>query len=77
MFVLKDHVRIKQLLIWGRVKAIHQNESGTSFLVRYFDNAEPREVYFDLDELESIEQASVSPRTGFATPTFEGTQPGF
>ena len=54
-FKLFDWVQIKELGIIGRINAIHINDAGVSFKVRYFLNSEVKEVYFLSDELEKSE----------------------
>ena len=57
-FNIKDNVYIVELERKGKILAIHINEEGISYKVRYFDNASAKEVYFFADELECKKNGS-------------------
>lgn len=49
-----DTVHIEELNRSGRVIAIHFDDAGLSYRVRYFDGGEARDTYFYPDELTSV-----------------------
>ena len=53
-FELKSHVKIIPLELIGRVTGVSLSETGIEYRVRYFDNCEPRQEYFFVDELEKV-----------------------
>lgn len=53
-FNIKDKVFINELKRPGRIMAIHINEKGISYQVRFFDNADVKEIYFYCDELKIL-----------------------
>lgn len=52
-FNIGDRVRIKELTRNGLIRAIHVTNGDLQYLVRYFDNAEAKEVYFLENEIEN------------------------
>ena len=61
IFSIKDNVKIIPLNKNGVIKSIFISSTGISYNVRYFENLEPKEVYFFEEELElsSIEERRV------------------
>ena len=53
-FSIKDRVSIKEIMIKGTIKSIWITEKGIKYEVRYFDKAEPQEVYFYEEELSTV-----------------------
>lgn len=53
-FLIHERVQILELDRKGIVTSIHHTCAGTRYEVRYFDNAEAREVYFLESELAEI-----------------------
>lgn len=49
-YSLRDKVYINELKVYGKVSAIFF-DTNISYKVRYFDGRDPRDVYFDEDEL--------------------------
>jgi hypothetical protein len=55
-FNISDKVKIKELNVVGRVKAIYIDSEGLSYSVRYFHNFDLKTVYFLSDELEMVDE---------------------
>lgn len=53
-FSLRERVRIKELNREGTINGIFIGNTGTEYRVRYFDNADLKEVYFTGEEIEKI-----------------------
>lgn len=56
VFNIGQRVKIRELDINGRISAIFIKIDEITYRVRYFFNAEPKEVYFNDTELEPIEE---------------------
>jgi len=60
---IDDRVYIKYLKTWGRCLSIFISKAGrVEYNIRYFNNGDPKEIYFLEDELSGQEEEN---RVGF------------
>lgn len=52
-YALFTKVKIKELKLYGKVLSVIIFDRGIKYEVRYFDNCEPKNVWFYEDELEN------------------------
>ncbi len=54
-FKIHDKVKIKELNLTGRIKAIYIDSDGISYSIRFFKDGDPKTTYFYSDELEKMD----------------------